>query len=95
MHVSLRYWRYFIMYNNKNEEITQFHWQQNPIFFTNLFLLQLDYIPRLMWQAQLQGNKTWNVSPTPECEAMCSSFSFFVVSSVFQQRIYSARISFR
>lgn len=39
---------------------------------------QLDYIPRLMWQAQLQGNKTWLLSPSPECDSMCSSFSFYV-----------------
>lgn len=31
-----------------------------------------------MWQAQLQGNKTWTVSPTAECDSMCSSFSFYV-----------------
>lgn len=40
--------------------------------------LQLDYIPRLMWQAQLQGNKTWMLSPTPECDSKCSSFTFYV-----------------
>lgn len=31
-----------------------------------------------MWQAQLQGNKTWKVTPTPECEDKCSSFTFYV-----------------
>lgn len=31
-----------------------------------------------MWQAQLQGTKFWEVSPTPECDARCPSFSFFV-----------------
>lgn len=41
-------------------------------------MFQLDYIPRLMWQAQLQGNKTWNVGPTPECDSKCSHFSFYV-----------------
>ncbi|XP_055310867.1 uncharacterized protein LOC129573790 isoform X2 [Sitodiplosis mosellana] len=41
-------------------------------------VMHLDYIPRLMWQAQLQGNKTWFISPTPECDSKCSSFSFYV-----------------
>lgn len=31
-----------------------------------------------MWQAQLRGNKTWMLSPTPECDTKCSSFSFYV-----------------
>lgn len=32
-----------------------------------------------MWQAQLgKGNKTWIVAPTPECETVCDSFSFYV-----------------
>lgn len=39
---------------------------------------QLDYIPRLMWQAQLRGNKSWIVAPTPECDDQCSSFTFYV-----------------
>lgn len=39
---------------------------------------QIDYIPRLMWQAQLRGNKTWIVAPTPECASVCNSFSFYV-----------------
>lgn len=42
--------------------------------------LQLDYIPRLMWQAQLHGNKTWTLSPTPECSSVCDQFSFYVES---------------
>lgn len=33
-----------------------------------------------MWQAQLQGNKTWTVSPPPECDSICSSFKFYVES---------------
>lgn len=48
------------------------------IVFHFPFSLQLDYIPRLMWQAQLRGQKHWMLAPTPECEAQCSSFSFFV-----------------
>ncbi|XP_018320366.1 uncharacterized protein LOC108733619 [Agrilus planipennis] len=40
--------------------------------------LHLDFINRLMWQAQLKGSKTWYLSPTPECEDVCSSFSFLV-----------------
>lgn len=31
-----------------------------------------------MWQAQLQGNKSWNLAPTPECDRQCKSFSFYV-----------------
>lgn len=30
-----------------------------------------------MWQAQLRGVKLWKVSPPPECDLKCSSFSFF------------------
>lgn len=41
-------------------------------------MLQLDFISRLMWQAQLLGNKTWNLVPSPECESTCQSFSFYV-----------------
>ncbi|XP_037933328.1 uncharacterized protein LOC119668358 [Teleopsis dalmanni] len=40
--------------------------------------MHLDYIPRLMWQAQLQGNKSWILAPTPECDHICQSFSFYV-----------------
>ncbi|CAD7006062.1 uncharacterized protein LOC101448387 [Ceratitis capitata] len=40
--------------------------------------MHLDYIPRLVWQAQLQGNKSWIVAPTPECDHVCQSFSFYV-----------------
>ncbi|XP_052131178.1 uncharacterized protein LOC113218390, partial [Frankliniella occidentalis] len=38
--------------------------------------MHLDYISRLMWQAQLKGHKTWMLTPPPECEHVCSSFSF-------------------
>ncbi|XP_012274443.1 uncharacterized protein LOC105696500 [Orussus abietinus] len=38
--------------------------------------MHLDYIPRLMWQAQLIGGKTWRVAPTPECDHSCKSFEF-------------------
>ncbi|XP_055378423.1 uncharacterized protein LOC129610094 [Condylostylus longicornis] len=41
-------------------------------------IMHLDYIPRLMWQAQLQGNKSWVLAPTPECDQICHSFSFYV-----------------
>ncbi|XP_044751907.1 uncharacterized protein LOC123311864 [Coccinella septempunctata] len=40
--------------------------------------MHLDYINRLMWQAQLKGSKTWNIRPAPECEEICSSMSFIV-----------------
>ncbi|XP_034951453.1 uncharacterized protein [Chelonus insularis] len=41
-------------------------------------LMHLDYIPRLMWQGQIIGKKIWTVAPTPECDHICSSFSFSV-----------------
>ena len=31
-----------------------------------------------MWQAQLKGSKTWHLIPPPECEDVCSQFSFLV-----------------
>uniref|UniRef100_A0A4P6D9D4 Cupin-like domain-containing protein n=4 Tax=Rhodnius TaxID=13248 RepID=A0A4P6D9D4_RHOPR len=40
--------------------------------------MHLDYITRLMWQAQLRGHKTWRLNPPPECEMVCKSFSFEV-----------------
>lgn len=43
-----------------------------------LLLLQLDFINRLMWQAQLKGTKTWYLKPPPECESVCKSISFVV-----------------
>ncbi|KAJ6647456.1 hypothetical protein Bhyg_02679 [Pseudolycoriella hygida] len=42
--------------------------------------MHLDYIPRLMWQAQLRGNKTWTLAPTPECSSICDQFTFYVES---------------
>lgn len=47
-------------------------------FFLRSTEFQLDYIPRLMWQAQLQGNKSWTLNPPPECDSVCSSFEFYV-----------------
>ncbi|KAL0104045.1 hypothetical protein PUN28_017027 [Cardiocondyla obscurior] len=41
-------------------------------------VMHLDYISRLMWQAQVIGNKTWFVAPTPECKNECKSFEFSV-----------------
>ncbi|KAL3285234.1 hypothetical protein HHI36_019346 [Cryptolaemus montrouzieri] len=40
--------------------------------------MHLDFINRLMWQAQIQGTKTWNIRPAPECEEVCSKLSFIV-----------------
>ncbi|GLV39451.1 uncharacterized protein CBL_13330 [Carabus blaptoides fortunei] len=40
--------------------------------------MHLDFISRLMWQAQLLGNKTWHLIPSPECEDVCDSFKFYV-----------------
>lgn len=31
-----------------------------------------------MWQAQLQGNKSWFLTPPPECDSKCEIFSFYV-----------------
>lgn len=41
-------------------------------------VMHLDYIPRLMWQGQVKGNKTWSIVPIPECENVCKSFNFYV-----------------
>ncbi|KYN32241.1 hypothetical protein ALC56_13619 [Trachymyrmex septentrionalis] len=41
-------------------------------------VMHLDYISRLMWQAQVIGSKTWTVAPTPECDSECKSFKFSV-----------------
>ncbi|XP_014242900.1 uncharacterized protein LOC106662958 [Cimex lectularius] len=38
--------------------------------------MHLDYISRLMWQAQLRGHKTWRLNPPPECEDVCQRHSF-------------------
>ncbi|XP_015593936.1 uncharacterized protein LOC107267143 [Cephus cinctus] len=43
-------------------------------------VMHLDYIPRLMWQAQILGSKTWTVAPTPECDRVCRKFDFSVGS---------------
>ncbi|KAF7996579.1 hypothetical protein HCN44_002225 [Aphidius gifuensis] len=40
--------------------------------------MHLDYIPRLMWQGQVLGRKTWEVAPTPECDNVCERFTFNV-----------------
>lgn len=72
MHVSVIYVNILKM---KNSAIAP---QILSIMYMCLLHLQLDYISRLMWQAQLQGNKTWNVCPPSECDSVCSSFSFYV-----------------
>ncbi|XP_015516883.2 uncharacterized protein [Neodiprion pinetum] len=41
-------------------------------------VMHLDYIPRLMWQGQVLGSKTWSVAPTPECDKVCKKFDFSV-----------------
>ncbi|KAI8127627.1 hypothetical protein CVS40_3058 [Lucilia cuprina] len=38
--------------------------------------MHMDHIHRLMWQAQLKGNKSWLLAPTPECDQVCNTFSF-------------------
>ncbi|XP_075225290.1 uncharacterized protein LOC142326589 [Lycorma delicatula] len=41
-------------------------------------VMHLDYISRLMWQAQLRGHKTWSLNPPPECESVCNGYTFRV-----------------
>ncbi|CAG9770953.1 unnamed protein product [Ceutorhynchus assimilis] len=38
--------------------------------------MHLDYINRLMWQAQLQGSKIWKLVPPPECQKICKPVEF-------------------
>ncbi|KAK9881510.1 hypothetical protein WA026_016390 [Henosepilachna vigintioctopunctata] len=40
--------------------------------------MHLDFISRLMWQAQIKGEKMWHVRPAPECEQLCKNLSFSV-----------------
>ncbi|XP_028178337.1 uncharacterized protein LOC114365848 [Ostrinia furnacalis] len=41
-------------------------------------VMHLDYIPRLMWQGQVKGNKLWTIAPVPECDHVCSRISYYV-----------------
>lgn len=41
-------------------------------------VMHLDYIPRLMWQGQVKGNKIWSIAPVPECEHICYKFEYYV-----------------
>jgi len=41
-------------------------------------MFQLDYISRIMWQAQLIGLKHWKLLPPPECDHICSSLEVTV-----------------
>ncbi|XP_039755398.1 uncharacterized protein LOC120630284 isoform X3 [Pararge aegeria] len=41
-------------------------------------VMHLDYIPRLMWQGQVRGKKTWSLIPVPECENVCHKFQYYV-----------------
>ncbi|XP_018564566.1 uncharacterized protein LOC108905963 isoform X2 [Anoplophora glabripennis] len=38
--------------------------------------MHLDFINRLMWQAQLKGSKIWHLHPPPECHHVCKPLSF-------------------
>lgn len=40
--------------------------------------LQLDYVQRPSWQAQISGMKTWTLIPAPECESQCHSMNVTV-----------------
>ncbi|PSN43618.1 hypothetical protein C0J52_15029 [Blattella germanica] len=39
---------------------------------------EIDYISRLMWQAQLRGHKTWRLVPPPDCDHICTGITFRV-----------------
>ncbi|XP_046993418.1 uncharacterized protein LOC124605642 [Schistocerca americana] len=41
-------------------------------------VMHIDYVSRLMWQAQIKGHKTWKLLPPPECDDVCSPVSFRV-----------------
>ncbi|XP_067003488.1 uncharacterized protein [Anabrus simplex] len=41
-------------------------------------VMHIDYISRLMWQAQIQGHKTWRLVPPPDCDSVCTSLTFHV-----------------
>lgn len=40
--------------------------------------MHLDFINRLMWQAQLLGSKIWKLLPPPECQNICKPVQFYV-----------------
>lgn len=40
--------------------------------------IHLDYVQRPSWQAQISGEKTWSLIPTPECEHVCHSMNITV-----------------
>lgn len=40
--------------------------------------IHLDYVERPSWQAQISGQKTWRLVPSPECEAVCHAFNVTV-----------------
>ena len=43
-----------------------------------LLILQVDWVEKTSWQAQLSGVKTWLLVPPPECEHVCRSFNVTV-----------------
>lgn len=67
--------------------------QEKFINLAFFFLLQLDYISRLMWQAQLMGRKTWKLVPPPECDSVCSKMSVTVeAGDIGKYQLYSQEI---
>lgn len=40
--------------------------------------VHLDYVQRPSWQAQILGQKTWTLIPTPECEHVCTALNVTV-----------------
>lgn len=57
---------------------TLFHVLFTFSLIKNMLCLQIDYISRLMWQAQLRGHKTWRLVPPPDCDHVCTGLSFKV-----------------
>ena len=54
--------------------------------------LQLDYVQRPSWQAQIKGKKTWQVIPVPECDDVCSSFNTTVHPGEISESNYNSTI---
>jgi hypothetical protein len=68
---SCQFWFVYVFY-------TLFHVLFTISLINNMLYLQIDYISRLMWQAQLRGHKTWRLVPPPDCDHICTGLSFRV-----------------
>ena len=54
------------------------YWYLRSVIYSFVDVFQLDYVERPSWQAQISGQKTWQLVPSPECEAICHSFNVTV-----------------